>query len=293
MALALSRRSAGCGPVHGSAPIHAPHFHTTIDAIMQIIAGLVSLLKRATSEREVPAEEPASGSEQSGQHSELMHGAAADAKGRNKRMRLRDPPAAGAGALAGDFNLQVCELLRDRTGYMKQGEGTEFYVCCPSCEQFHTPAGQLALRQHHQFSTEPQFVLPDGGEATDDSSSHELSSSRYAPSRNEATTSSDAELENVLPQQGSGSTCGGTSQLACLNTELGACSGSSSSSLHAFMQRLLSPMVAAALVALEMGRLHPLSPGTLSSTVAGGHTGRGVHGPNEHVGAAQNLTKRV
>ncbi len=143
------------------------------------------------------------------------------------------------------------------------------------------------------LSTEPQFVLPDGGEATDDRSSHELSSSSYAPSRNEATTSSDAELENVLPQQGSGSTCGGTSQLACLNTELGACSGSSSSSLHAFMQRLLSPMVAAALVALEMGRLHPLSPGTLSSTVAGGHTGRGVHGPNEHVGAAQNLTKRV
>ncbi len=95
---------------------------------MQIIAGLVSLLKRATSEREVPAEEPASGSEQSGQHSELMHGAAPDAKGRNKRMRLSAPPAAGAVAVAGDLNLQVCEVLRGRAGHLMQGEGTEFYV---------------------------------------------------------------------------------------------------------------------------------------------------------------------
>ena len=109
----------------------------------------------------------------------------------------------------------------------------------------------------------------DGEEASDGSDSYELISSSYATSRDGASSSSDAELENALLQRGEGSNCGGSPQLGARFAELGASFDDSMSSLEAFTQQLLSPAVAAAHTALEKGRLHPLFPCNLRSTAAG------------------------
>lgn len=79
---------------------------------MQFIAGLASLLKRASSESEALAEGPASRAEQSGQHTERLQAPHADAKGRSKKLRLSAPPTAGVAAPAEAFNLQARELLQ-------------------------------------------------------------------------------------------------------------------------------------------------------------------------------------